>query len=124
MGDVLQGYMFDLVADYCGLSEKSPRGSKAPFSGLIDGINFLLVSELLQLFTLTNKCHFHQLDFTELGIPVQGQLLTFKESLIVVRTVICCSNSNIWLLQIFPCLIHCKTLCLQGNRERYFRKEQ
>lgn len=36
IGDVLQGYMFDLFAAYCGLSEISSKGSKPSFSGLID----------------------------------------------------------------------------------------
>lgn len=36
MGDILQGYMFDKVTDYYGLSEKSSKGSKSHFSGLID----------------------------------------------------------------------------------------
>lgn len=35
MGNILQGYMFDLVTDYCGLSEKSSKGNKSHFSGLI-----------------------------------------------------------------------------------------
>lgn len=36
MWNVLQGYMFDLVADYYGLSEISSKGSKSYFSGLVD----------------------------------------------------------------------------------------
>lgn len=36
MGDVLLGYMFDLVTYYYGLSKKSTKGSKNNFSGLID----------------------------------------------------------------------------------------
>lgn len=42
MGNVLQGYMFHLVADYYGLREKSSKGNKAYFSSLIDWLEKLL----------------------------------------------------------------------------------
>lgn len=36
MGDDFQEYMFGLVTDSYGLCEKSSKGSKSHFSGLID----------------------------------------------------------------------------------------
>lgn len=42
MGNVLQGYTFDLGTDYYGFREKSSRGSKAHFSGLIDWMKKLM----------------------------------------------------------------------------------
>jgi len=87
--------MFASVAAYYKLREKDKL-----FAGVIQHSLAVMFPVYIHY---KMPCPSVRLD--KLGIPVSGQLLTFNESFIVIRAVMCCPDSNIQLLQIFPWFI-------------------